>query len=165
MNWEWVYRPEIVAAVVGGILGFCGSLLLDRRAARRAITSFLIEKRQLLDSDAELLNVIRLLKQERDSKGGNGSPPVGPKNDDEGQRWRRLPAFLEPIGTYLHYTLAIFRNAYGVFSEEVLLCAESRLLWPPNQRYDESVYWRPFCRFVKATKEAGYNLNDIANNG
>lgn len=119
---------------------------------------FLMNKRQELDSRPELLNVIHLLKQEREAKRGTVSPPEGPKDDESGREWRKLPELLEPIGTFLEYTPATFRKAYGFFSEEVLLCAESSLLWPPRGRYDESVYWRSFNNFVKATREAGYAL-------
>ena len=126
--------------------------------SQREIMRFLMDKRQELDSRPELLTVIRLLRQEWEAKRGKGSPPEGPKNQEEGNRWRELPQLLEKVGTFLEYHPATFRKAYGFFSEEVLLCAESSLLWPPKERYDESFYWRSFNKFVKATREAGYAI-------
>jgi hypothetical protein len=156
---------DVGAAVVTGIFGFSAgcltfgiTLLTDRSAAKQTIMQFLMNKRQELDSRPELLNVIRLLKQERESARGKASPPEGPKDEESGGEWRKLPELLEPIGTFLEFNPATFRKAYGFFSEEVLLCAESSLLWPPNERYDESVYWKSFSKFVKSTREAGYAL-------
>jgi hypothetical protein len=90
---------------------------------------FLMNKRHELDTRPELLTVIRLLKQEREAAQGKVSPPQGPMDEDSGQLWRKLPELLEPIGTFLEYNPAAFKKACGFFSEEVLLCAESSLLW------------------------------------
>jgi hypothetical protein len=156
---------DVAAAMVTGIFGFSVgclasgiTLVRDRSAAKQRIMEFLMHKRQELDSRPELLDVIRLLKQERQAKRGRGSPSEGPTDEESGREWRKLPELLEPVGTFLEYNPATFRKAYGFFSEEVLLCAESSLLWPPKERYDESVYWRSFNKFVKATREAGYAL-------
>ena len=156
---------DVAAAIVTGVFAFSAgcltsgiTLLRDRSAAKQTIMGFLMNKRQELDSRPELLSVIRLLKQERESKLGKGSPPEGPTDEEIGREWRRLPELLEPIGTFLEYNPATFRKAYGFFFEEVLLCAESSLLWPPKERYDESAYWASFNRFVKATRRSGYAL-------
>lgn len=156
---------DVPAAIVTGIFGFSVgcltsgiTLLRDRSAAKQGIMQFLMQKRQELDACPELLDAIRFLKQEQEAKRRKRLPPEGPKNEEEGNRLRKLPAFLEPVGIFLEYNPATFRKAYGFFSEEVLLCAESSLLWPPNGRFNESVYWRSFNKFVNATREAGYAL-------
>ena len=156
---------DVNAAIVTGIFGFSAgcltsgiTLLRDRSAAKQTIMQFMMNKRQELDGRPELLNVVRLLKQEWEAKQGKGSPPEGPMDENSGQKWRKLPELLEPIGTFLEYNPATFKKAYGFFSQEVLLCAESCLLWPPNERYDESAYWRSFNKFVKSTRKAGYTL-------
>jgi hypothetical protein len=118
---------------------------------------FLMQRRRELDERPELLMAVGLLKQELEARRGNQPPPTIPSGLS-GQKLRDLPAFLEPIGTFLEYNPASFKKAYGFFSEEVLLCAESSLLWDGDARYDNSVYWRSFKRFVTATRNRGYTL-------
>jgi hypothetical protein len=157
------YTP-VIAAIVSGIFGFgvgcLGSgitLFRDRSAAKQTIMQFLLQKRQELDFRPELLMTVGLLKQELEAKRDN-RPLPGIPNELSGQKLRDLPGFLEPIGTFLEYNPARFRKAYGFFSEEVLLCAESSLLWDGEEPYDRSVYWRSFNRLVIATKKSGYTL-------
>jgi hypothetical protein len=153
---------DVPAAIVSGIFGLgwfttAAALLRDRSAAKQEIMNFLMQKRHDLDEQPALLAVVGLLKQELEAKRGNKAEPTIPSGLD-GMKLRELPAFLEPIGTYLEYNPATFRKAYGFFSEEVLLCSESNLLWKDDVRYDKSVYWRSFTKLVKATKKAGYEL-------
>jgi hypothetical protein len=119
---------------------------------------FLSQKRQGLNSRPELLKTLGYLKQEREAKLGKGSLPDRPKDDEDGNRWRDLPLFLETIGTFLEYNPATFRKSYAFFSEELLLCADSSMLWPPNEPFDKSVYWISFSKFVDAIKKAEYRL-------
>jgi hypothetical protein len=109
-----------------------------------------MERRQELDNRPDLLTVIGFLKREQELKANNDRPKL-PEGLDGG-KLRDLPGFLEPIGTYLEYNPATFRKAYGFFAEEVALCANSELMWADDKKYDESVYWRSFNRFVNATK-------------
>jgi hypothetical protein len=150
--------PSIVTGGFGFAVGCLTSgitLFRDRSAARQTVMEFLMHRRQELDSNANLLTVVGLLKQELEAKRKNQSPPTLPE-DFDARKLRDLPAFLEPVGTFLEYNPATFRKAYGFFSEEVLLCGESSLLWEGETRYDSSVYWRSFSRFVTATRNHGY---------
>jgi hypothetical protein len=149
--------PAIVTGICGFAVGCLASgvtLFRDRSAAKQTIMQFLMEKRQELDSLPELLKIVGLLKQELEAKRDNR--PLS--NELSGQNLRDLPAFLEPIGTFLEYNPASFRKAYGFFSEEILLCANSSLLWKGERPYDKSVYWRSFNRLVIATRRSGYAL-------
>jgi len=153
---------NLTTAIVSGIFGLGWFTTLaawarDRSAAKQKIMDFLMQMRRDLDKRPELLEVVALLHRELEARRGNRSLPEIP-NGVTGRKLRDLPAFLEPIGTFLEYNPATFRKAYGFFSEEVLLCAESSLLWQDDLRFDKSVYWRSFTRFVTATRKAGYTL-------
>jgi hypothetical protein len=148
--------------MVSGILGLGWLTTLtawarDRTAAKQKIMDFLMERRLELDDRPELLMIVGLLKQEREARQENRPLPTIPEGLS-GEKLRNLPGFLESIGTFLEYNPASFRKAYGFFSEEVLLCAESSLLWEGDARYDKSVYWRSFTRFVIATRNRGFAL-------
>src|SRR5271157_2015040 len=153
----------LTQAVVSGILGLgwlttLGAWIRDRTAAKQKIMDFLMERRRDLDNRPELLMIVGLLKQELEARKENRPLPKLPEGSD-GWKLRDLPAFLEQIGTFLEYNPATFKKAYGFFSEEVLLCAESTLLWKDEPvPYRESVYWRSFTRFVDNTKDAGHTL-------
>lgn len=144
---------SVVSGVVGAFIGAAVTWNKDRVAARQHIMDFLLQKRLDLDSTPEYLDTIRILNDERAGKRAESF---------DGSKLRNLPAFLEPIGTYLMYNPATFRKAYGYFSGEVLLCAESTLMWEGDLRYDESVYWRSFSKFVHSTRKAGYRLDTPA---
>jgi hypothetical protein len=152
----------LTTAIVSSILGFGWLTTLvawvrDRTAAKQKIMDFLMERRRELDDSPELLEVLGFLKQELEARQENRPLPKIP-NGSSGQDLRDLPAFLEQIGTFLEYNPASFSKAYGYFSEEVLLCAESSLLWKGEARYDKSVYWRSFNKLVIATRKRGYVL-------
>jgi hypothetical protein len=152
----------LTQTIVSGILGLgwlttLGAWARDRTAAKQKIMDFLLERRRELDDRPELLTVVGLLKHELEARNGNQPSPRIPEGLSS-QKLRDLPAFLEQIGTFLEYNPASFAKAYGYFSEEVLLCAESSLLWEGEERYNKSVYWRSFGRFVIATRKRGYTL-------
>ncbi len=152
----------VIQAIVSGILGLgwlttAGAWARDHTAAKQKIMDFLMEKRRELDDRPELLTVLGLLKQELEARRQHRTVPKIP-DGLSGQKLRDLPGFLEQVGTFLEYNPATFRKAYGFFSEEVLLCAESSLLWEGEARYDNSVYWRSFNKFVTATRKRGYVL-------
>ena len=116
-----------------------------------------MERKLALDDDPELLRAIFLLKKEIDARRNNKKVPVI-TDEISSEDLRNLPAFLEPIGIYLQYNPATFKTAYGIFSEEVMLCAESTYLWEGDVPYDKSAYWRSFAAFVQDTKKHGYTL-------
>ena len=116
---------------------------------------FLMERRFRLDENEDLFETIEFLQEERLAKRSATPAPKLPKGFDF-EKLRELPAFLEPIGTFLEYNPATFHKAYGFFSEEVLLCAESEKLWQNSNRapddYKTSVFWRSFATFANATQ-------------
>jgi|ERR1039457_4669939 hypothetical protein len=145
-----------VAAIITGVVGYIAGIRKDRSAQEQKITEFLIEKKLELDSDSDLLEIVNLLKKERVTtleKKAAPSLPEGKISED----LRDLPAFLEPIGIYLEYNPATFVKAYGIFAEEVLLCADSNILWVGDD-YRTSAFWRSFAKFVSSTKGKGYSL-------
>jgi hypothetical protein len=157
-----ILSKDLIQTVLSGILGLgwlttLVTLLKDRAEQHQKIMVFLMERRQSLDNNTDLLAVVDFLKRELDAKKRHQSPPDFPVGSDDkkmdGKKLRNLPAFLEPIGTYLEYNPATFKKAYGVFADEVMLCANSELLWADEDaRYDQSVYWKSFSRFVDRTK-------------
>jgi hypothetical protein len=152
----------VTPAIVSGILGLGWLTTLagwarDRTAAKQKIMEFLSEKRHEIDERPDLLAVVGLLQQELEARIKKQLPPQIP-DGLTGEKMRELPGFLESIGTFLEYNPARFRQVYGFFSEEVLLCAESSLLWQNDTHYNVSVYWRSFRKFVAATRKYGYVL-------
>ena len=146
---------SVASGIAGVTVGTLATWYRDRTAARVQIMDFLIQKRQELDSRTDLIEVVHLLKRELAARSKGEHPP---NTGLQGWKLRDLPAFLEPVGTFLEYNPATFRKTYGFFSEEVLLCTESKLLWADDDRYDRSVYWRSFTRFVDSTRKCGYRL-------
>jgi hypothetical protein len=116
----------------------------DRSIGRQKIMEFLIEKRQQLDKNSDLLKIIELLRREKE--GDAPTPPLSPT------QMRELPSFLEPIGIYLRYNPDAFQRAYQVFADEVELCAKSRYMWLDDD-YISSPYWTSFKQFVANTEE------------
>jgi argininosuccinate lyase len=141
---------SIASAVAGGLVGALLAWNKDRQTAKQHIMDFLREKRLELDTRTDLLRIVTVLREECGGK--------VPNEQIKPEEMRNLPAFLEPIGTYLLYNPVTFRKAYGYFSEEVLLCAKSTRMWLGDLRYDKSVYWRSFTKFVMATRRSGYGL-------
>ena len=158
-----VMIAELNSTIVSGIFGLgwfatLTALYRDRSAAKQKVMEFLMARRLELDTRPNLLKAVAFLKQESEAKRRSSPLPAIPDGLN-GYDLRELPGFLEPIGTFLEYNPATFRKAYGFFSEEVLLCAESFQLWTDGDvRYDQSIYWRSFSRFVLATKKRGYAL-------
>jgi hypothetical protein len=107
---------------------------------------FLIERRQTLNKDPDLLTTRGYLEHEAASNAGE--PPFDP------YKMRQLPGFLEPIGIYLRYNPSRFPEAYQVFAREVHLCAGSKYLWTGDD-YRTSPYWVAFKDFVDDTKAKG----------
>jgi len=128
----------LTQTILSGILGLGWLTTLTARMKDRS------EQRQ---------KIMDYLARRRVEAKAAGRMPHAPDDIDD-EKLRNLLAFLEPIGTYLAYNPATFKGAYGYFADEVLLCANSNLLWDASDRYEKSVYWRSFARFVVSTKKA-----------
>jgi hypothetical protein len=148
--------------VVSGLLGLgwlttVAALWKERAKQRQLVMTYLIQRRQALDNDPDLLGIVGLLRREARAA-ANHEPPPKDEEGRDGSDLRNLPAFLEPIGTYLAYSRGAGKRAYGVFAQEVLLCHHSKLLWADERPPYSDDYWRSFKQFARFTEARGFQI-------
>jgi hypothetical protein len=145
---EWA-KTALTAFLGLGWLSTAAGWWKERSARRDDVMTFAIGQRNALDGDASLLRVVQVLKLEHEGGDvtGNGMSP------DE---MRRLPAFLEPIGTHLLNTRGAPNRAFELFAKEVLLCRQSKALWVGEDPPCNPAYWKQFRLFGQAMEERGF---------
>jgi hypothetical protein len=147
----------VLAACIAGVFklveilgGALNNWLTELRARDRELWDYLEKSLQDYYASPNLLQIVHDLRLERaDAKYVSKL--------DSG-RLRELPAFLERIGIYLYTRQGTTRSAYRPFAEAVLLCDESKMMWPDDER--AKAFWIAFGQFAAATKRQGYYLSE-----
>jgi hypothetical protein len=136
-----------VVEILGGALN---SGITELRVRNRELWDYLEKNLQDYHANPSLLEIVHDLRLERAD--ANYSSKLN------SEQLRQLPAFLEKIGIYLYTRQGTSRKAYRPFAEAVLLCDESKMMWPEEER--AKAFWIAFNQFVAATKRQGYYLSE-----
>ena len=154
--------PDLTNTLIASILGLgwlstAVGWLKDRNSQKQKIREYLIERRQKLNEDPELLMTIGYLEAEQRANRERREAPSYPDGFD-GSDLRRLPGFLEGIGVLLMNSPIRPKDAYEQFGREVVLCHRSIVLWIDEQEPYSDIWWGSFKKFAEETEKHSKEL-------
>ncbi len=132
-------------------IGWLRQWTQSKQKHHNEVRQYLGKMREKLADNEELLTVIGILKAEYIATNSNSPPPKRPPKMSATDM-RNLPKFLEPIGIKLRHGPKVPNWAYKEFSEEVLLCHRSKLLWEDDDYQTSCTYWPEFKKFALETE-------------